>query len=335
MRCYEIAAGSTSLEGLKRAERPDPRPSAREVLVRVRACSLNYRDQAVVTGNYFGGSVQRNTIPLSDGAGEVVAIGPAVTRFQVGDRVAGTFFQTWIDGPPRRAPALGSPLDGMLAEYVALDEDGVVPIASTLSYEEAACLPCAGVTAWHALASGKRLLPGDVVLAIGTGGVAMLAVQIASAMGARVVVTSSSDEKIARAKAIGAFGGVNYRTRPDWADGVLELTGGRGADHVVELGGAGTLAQSFKALAMSGEINLIGVLAGHQGDTGPHALMLKGGNMRGIFVGSAAMATDLNRAIDANGIKPVIGKTFGFDEARAAWEYALSPALFGKVVITV
>jgi NADPH:quinone reductase-like Zn-dependent oxidoreductase len=223
----------------------------------------------------------------------------------------------------------------MLAEYVALHEDGVVAIPPSLSFEEAACLPCAGVTAWHALSSGKRVLPGDVILTLGTGGVSSFIIQLGRAAGARVIVTSSSDAKIARAKALGAFSGVNYRDRPDWEDGVMELTGGHGADHVIELGGAGTLAHSFKALAMSGEINLIGVLAGHQGDTGPHMLMMKGANMRGIFVGNRAMFEELNRAIEANKIKPVIDKTFSFGEAKEAWPYALSPSLFGKVVITL
>ena len=181
MKVYEILKGSKSLDGLRRGERPDPQPGAREVLIRIRATSLNYRDQQIIAGTYFGGAVSRDIIPLSDGAGEVVAVGPGVTRFKTGDRVAGTFFQTWISGVPASWPAsLGVPLDGMLAEYVVLHEDGVVNIPESLSYEEAATLPCAGVTAWNGLmVSGRRVKPGDTVLCLGTGGVSMFAVQFA------------------------------------------------------------------------------------------------------------------------------------------------------------
>ena len=317
---------------------PTPSPGPGEVLIRVRACSLNYRDQAVVTGNYFGGKTTMDLIPLSDGAGEVEAVGSGVTEFKAGDRVAGTFFQNWEDGPPNpdAGPALGAPpANGMLAEHVVLPEHGVVHLAESLSFEEAATLPCAGVTAWNALMEGPNpVKSGDHVLILGTGGVSLLALGIAKAMGAEVIATSSSDDKLDRVKSLGAAHGINYRTTPDWGAEAAKLTGKTGVEHVVEVGGAGTLAQSMQAVGFAGEIALIGVLT-MEGDTTPHPLMLKGASLRGIFVGSRGMARRLNAAIDEHGIKPVIGKTFPFEEAVEAYRYQSSDALFGKVVITV
>jgi NADPH:quinone reductase-like Zn-dependent oxidoreductase len=337
MRLYEVQAGSTSLEGLRQAQRPDPQPGPREVLIRVRATSLNYRDQMIVAGHYFGGPVDRTVIPLSDGAGEVVATGPGVTRFKTGDRVAGTFFQGWISGPMReRHPALGVPLDGMLAEYRALHEDGTVAIPQSLSFEEAATLPCAGVTAWNALmVAGKPVRPGDTVLCLGTGGVSMFGLQFAKAAGARVIVTSSSDEKIKRACSLGASDGVNYRHFPDWHKEVLRLTAGHGADHIIDNGGAGSLTRSFEATAFGGKVALIGFLAGREGDINPLVLMMKGGSMVGIGVGSRVMFEDMNRAIDINKIKPVVDKVFPFDKAADAFRHQSSGDFMGKVVITV
>ena len=279
MKIYEIQKGATSLDGLRPAERPDPQPGPHEVLIRVRATSLNYRDQMILTGNYFGGSVPRNTIPLSDGAGEVIGTGTGVTRFKTGDRVAGTFFQTWISGPmTERHPALGNPLDGTLAEQIVLHEDGVVAIPPVLSFEEAATLPCAAVTAWNALnVSGKPVKAGETVLCLGTGGVAIAALQFAHAAGARVIITSSSDEKIKRACILGASDGVNYKKFPDWEKEVVRLTGGRGADHIIENGGAGSLNRSFEAAAFGGKVALIGFLAGTKGDINPAILMMKSG----------------------------------------------------------
>jgi NADPH:quinone reductase-like Zn-dependent oxidoreductase len=336
MRKWVITAGSTSLEGMKIVEESRPEPGPGEVLIRVRACSLNYRDQAIVTGNYFGGTVQTDQVPLSDGAGEVEAIGAGVTRFAVGDRVAGLFFQNWHDGRPgpTAGPALGAqPAKGMLTEYVTLPERGVTKIAKTLSFEEAATLPCAGVTAWNALMEGARAtLPGETVLILGTGGVSLLALQIAKAAGARVIATSSSDEKLARVKALGASDGINYRQVQDWGTEAFRLSGG--IDHVVEVGGVGTLAQSMQAVGFAGEIGLIGVLT-REGDTTPHGLMMRGASLRGIFVGNGAMAERLNACIDASNIKPVIDRVFAFEDAVAAYRYQSSSALFGKVVISV
>src|SRR5581483_2664420 len=280
MRVYEIEKGATSLAGLRLTERPDPKPGPREVLIRVRATSLNYRDQMVVTGNYFGGPVTRNLIPLSDGAGEVTAVGPGVTRFKTGDRVIGTFFQSWISGPmTERHPALGSPLDGTLAEQIVLNEDGVVMKPTSLTFEQAATLPCAALTAWNALmVSGKPVKPGDIVLCLGTGGVSIAGLQFAKAAGARVIVTSSSDDKIQRVTATGASDGINYKRYPEWHKEVQELTGGRSADHIIDNGGAGSLNKSFESCAFGGKVALIGFLAGMKGDINPAILMMKSGS---------------------------------------------------------
>jgi NADPH:quinone reductase-like Zn-dependent oxidoreductase len=337
MRVYEVQRGATSVDGLRLAERPDPKPDWHQVLIRVRATSLNYRDQMIVNGNYFSGPVTRDLIPLSDGAGEVTAIGPGVTRFKAGDRVCGTFFQSWISGPmTERHPALGNPLDGTLAEYILLHEDGVVHMPANLSFEEAATLPCAGLTAWNALmVSGKPVRPGETVLCLGTGGVSMAGVVFAKAAGARVIVTSSSDEKIKRSRALGAAEGINYKTHPDWEKQVMQLTGGHGADHIIENGGAGSLNKSFEACAFGGKVALIGFLAGLTGDINPAILMMKSGSMIGIGVGSRAMFEDMNRAIEINKIKPVVDKTFPFEKAADAFRCQASGDFLGKVVITV
>lgn len=339
MKVYEIEKGSDSLDGLKPAERPEPRPGQGEILVRMRATSINYRDQAVVTGHYFGGAVQHNTVPLSDGSGEVVEIGAGVTRFATGDRVAGTFFQGWSDGPmPAVFPtALGSPADGTLAEYVVFNQDDAVRVPDNLTFEEAAALPCAGVTAWHGLmVAGRPVQPGDTVLVLGTGGVSMLALQLAKAAGARVIGTSSSNKKLERAFALGLDEGINYKDfHAEWNEEVIRLTNGTGVDCVVEVGGVGTLMRSMLSVGAGGKIALIGVLSGFEGDTNPHVLMRKGGSLHGIFVGSRAMFEDLNRAIAINDIHPPIDRVFPFAEARQAYEYHRSQAHFGKVIISV
>jgi NADPH:quinone reductase-like Zn-dependent oxidoreductase len=244
MRQWVIRQGASSLDDMMLRDVPEPQPGPGEVLVRVRACSLNYRDQLIPLGRYMGNTVSMDTVPLSDGAGEVVAVGPGVTGFKAGDRVAGSFFQNWIDGPPNpgAGPALGAPpAAGMLQDLVVLPEHGVVPLARSLSFEEAACLPCAGVTAWNALMEGPQpLRAGESVLVLGTGGVSLLALQIAKAAGAQVIATSSSDDKLARVTALGADKTVNYRSTPEWGLAAADLAGG-GVDHVVEVGGAGTL----------------------------------------------------------------------------------------------
>lgn len=337
MRQWLVAKGSTSLDDLRMGDVPVPQPGAGEVLVRVHACSLNYRDQIIPLGFYMGGVVQHDTVPLSDGAGEIAAVGEGVSSFKVGDRVAGLFFQNWDDGPPNPGvgPALGAPpAQGMLQDYVVLPEHGVVRLAATLDYTEAACLPCAGVTAWNALMEGPRpVKAGDSVLVLGTGGVSLLALQIAKAAGATVIATSSSDEKLERVKALGADHVINYRTTPEWGAEAAQLAGG-GVDKVVEVGGAGTLSQSIAAVGFAGEIALIGVLT-REGDTNPHGLMFKGASIRGIFVGSRGMAERLNAFIDAHGIKPVVDRAFPIEQAMDAYSYQSSPGLFGKVAITL
>jgi NADPH:quinone reductase-like Zn-dependent oxidoreductase len=337
MNVYVIRKGSTTLEGLQREERADPQPGTHEIVVRVRAASLNYRDQMILAGHYFNGPVRQDVIPLSDGAGEVVAVGAGVTRFKPGDRVAGTFFQAWTDGlPTTLLPTLGGPLDGMLTDHAKLSEEGAVAIPKGLSFEEAATLPCAAVTAWHALtASGERVKPGDTVLCLGTGGVSIFSTQFAKAAGARVIITSSSDEKLKRALELGATDGINYKTTPDWEKRVLAMTDGRGADHIVEVGGVGTLARSFQAVAYGGKIALIGVLAGRGGDANPLGLMFKRASLHGIFVGSRRMFEEMNEAIEFNGIKPAVDKIFPFDKAVDAWRCFAAGDFVGKVVIRI
>jgi NADPH:quinone reductase-like Zn-dependent oxidoreductase len=337
MRVWIVPKGSKRAEDLRQEERPTPVPRAGQVRVRVRATSLNYRDQAVVAGVYALADSTRDTVPLSDGAGDVVAVGEGVTRFKTGDRVAGTFFQIPPGGPPSAMPAaLGAPLDGMLAEEVVLYEDGLVHVPQGYSFEEAACLPCAGVTAWHALMrAGRSIRPGDTVLVLGTGGVSTFALQFARAAGARVIATSSSDEKLQHARSLGAAEGINYKTTPEWDKEVLRLTGGRGVDCVVEVGGLGTLPLSMSAVGRGGKIALIGVLTGHQGGVNPHVLMFKGAALHGIFVGDRPMFEEMNRAIEANGIKPVIDTVYDFDRAVDAFRQAASGSFVGKIVIRV
>jgi NADPH:quinone reductase-like Zn-dependent oxidoreductase len=251
--------------------------------------------------------------------------------------VAGTFLQVWIDGPrPPQADALGVPLDGTLAEYIALDQDGVVAIPESLSFEEAATLPCAGVTAWNALmVAGSAVKPGDIVLCLGTGGVSMFALQFAKAAGARVIVTSSSEEKLQRAIGIGASDGVNYRRFPDWDKEVRRLTRGRGVDHVIEIGGVGTLPRSYQVIGFGGKVALIGFLAAPDGDSNPFPLMMKAGSLHGIGVGSTRMFEDMNAAIEVNRLKPIIDKVFPFDDAAGAFRLLASRDFVGKIVISV
>lgn len=336
MRVYEIVAGSTSFDGLQRATRPDPTPQPHQILVKIQAASLNYRDLMVARGQYFGGPVTANTVPLSDGCGQVVAVGAGVTRFRIGDRVCGTFFRDWIDGRPPGGPmvALGAPpAGGMLADLVTLDEQNAVAVPSHLSPEAAATLPCAGVTAWHGLIENGRVMPGETVLVIGTGGVSMFALQFARLAGARVLALSSSDAKLERARQLGAETGVNYRKTPEWDVEVLRLTQGRGVDHVIEVGGAGTLGRSINSAASGGRIQLIGVLTGRGEPPSPYGLLAKQASIQGVYVGSRGHFERMNAAIASHKVEPVIDRVFSFDDAPAAYRHLEQGVHFGKIVI--
>jgi NADPH:quinone reductase-like Zn-dependent oxidoreductase len=337
MRAFVVPSGCRSIDELSRVDRPHPQLRPGQVLIRIRAASLNRRDQAIIAGTYFGKPVARDTIPLSDGAGEVTAVGDGVVRFKPGDRVATAFFQRPPDGSPfAEQAALGSPLDGTLADQMVAYEDGLVSMPEGLTFEEAACLPCAAVTAWNALMiAGTPVKAGDTVLVLGTGGVSMFALQFAKAAGARVIATSSSDEKIERVKALGATDGVNYERTPEWDRAVLKLTGGRGVDCVVEVGGAGTLERSFNSLAEGGKVGLVGVLTGRDATINPYGLMWKRGNLHGIRVGDIDTFQRMNRAIEMNRLRPIIDASFPFDEARAAYRHQASGHFIGKVVIAI
>jgi len=334
MRAWMLPAGSDGFDKLYLEDLPTPEPGPGEVLVRMRAWSINYRDFSVAAGKYFGGALKAPAVPLSDGAGEVTAVGDGVASVKPGDKVQSSFFPYWVEGPPRMGPALGDGMSpGMLAEYVVLPESGVVPMAASLDFAQAACLPCAGVTAWNALYEGPRaLVPGMKVLVLGSGGVSMLALQLARAGGCEVIATSSSDEKLERVKALGAAHTINYKATPEWGAHVAQQLGG--VDKVVEVGGAGTAEQSMSSLRTQGEVAFIGVLS-PEGGPNPRALMMSGGSLRGIFVGSVAMAKRLNAAIDANGIEPLIGARFGFDQAKNAYAHAWGPESFAKTVIAL
>ncbi len=337
MKAYQLTA-PTGAGALKLNQLADPKPAPGQVLVRVRATSLNYRDLMVATGRY-GGEIPLPLIPLSDGAGEIVSVGEGVSGWKVGDRVTGTFFQNWQAGPVRReafASTLGGAINGMLAEYVALSADGVIAIPPHLSFAEAATLPCAAVTAWHALVSSGNVSAGQTVLLLGTGGVSIFALQFAKLHGARVIITSSSDEKLARARGLGADETINYRAMPDWEKEVFRLTDKAGADHVIEVGGTDTFPKSLRAVAMGGTISVIGGVSGFTtNEVALRDILSKSALIRGIFVGSREMFAAMNRAISQHQLKPAIDRTFPFSEVPAAYRHQESGAHFGKVVITV
>lgn len=332
MKTYEI--NEFGIENLILTERETPEPKEKEVVVKFHAASLNYRDLMMVNG-WYNPNLKRPRVPLSDGAGEVVSVGSAVTKWKVGDRVTPIFMQGWIDGAidfQKARTALGGDVDGVLREFGAFDENGLVCIPEHLSYEEAATLPCAAVTAYHALFCSGGLKPDDTVLLQGTGGVSIFALQFASHFGAKTIITSSSDEKLQRAKEIGADELINYKEREDWDKAVSELTEKRGVDHIVEVGGAGTMAKSVNAVKMGGHIAVIGVLS-QGGGVNPVSILQKSIKLQGIFVGSRQMFEDMNRLISQNHIKPVIDKIFDFSEIHDALNYMQSGSHFGKIVV--
>jgi NADPH:quinone reductase-like Zn-dependent oxidoreductase len=333
MKAYEYRA--FGLDNLVAIERDSPQPGRGEVLVRFHAASLNYRDLLFAWGVY-NPKAKFPVVPLSDAAGEVVAVGERVTRWKTGDRVCPIFTQGWIEGRytlEKSGTTLGGgDLDGVLRELGTFSEQGLVRIPDHLSYEEAATLPCAAVTSWHALVDAGRLRAGETVLVLGTGGVSIFALQFAKMHGARVIATSSSDEKLARAQELGADETINYKARPDWEREVLRLTGGMGVDHVVEVGGAGTIPKSVACTRIAGRIAVIGVLASGEGFN-PMSLLMKSLRMQGIFVGSRQMFEDMNAAIATELMRPVIDRVFPFDEAPAALRYMETGSHFGKIVI--
>jgi NADPH:quinone reductase-like Zn-dependent oxidoreductase len=298
------------------------------------AFSLNYRDLRVVEGAY-GPNLKFPLVPLSDGAGEVESIGAGVTRVKVGDRVAGSFMQTWIDGElddTKANSALGAALPGVAAEYCVFDEHGLVLIPAYLSMEEAAALPCAAVTAWNALFETGSLKPGQTVLALGTGGVSIFALQFARLAGARVIITSSSDTKLAHARELGAHDSINYSAMPDWEKRVRELTGGRGVDHIIEVGGAGTLPKSIKAVRTAGTISLIGLLA-EGPDVNPIPILMRHLRVQGIYVGSRAMFERMLNALTLRQVRPVIDRVFPFEDLSDALRYMQEARHFGKICL--
>lgn len=314
---------------------PLRRPDAHEVLVRVHATSLNRRDVMILRGHYPVGA-RESLVPLSDGAGEVVATGSAASRFKPGDRVTAAFFPQWIAGrpvPATKALSLGGSADGMLAQFVTVHEQGLVRMPDGLSYEEAATLPCAAVTAWSGLFTHGRLQAGDNVLLQGTGGVSVFGLQFAAAAGAKPWITSSSDAKLARARQLGAVGTLNYRSTPEWGKAIVEATGGVGAHHILEVGGVGTLKETLAAIGGGGHIALIGGLAGFGGDIPSFALIGRSASATGITVGSRAEHEAMNAFIERHAIRPVVDKVFGFAEAAAAYTLMESDSHFGKIVI--
>ena len=333
MRAAEIR-GAFGLDHLELVERPDPVPGPGQALVRLRAASLNYRDLLTVEGKY-NPKQKLPLIPGSDGAGEVVAVGDGVTRVRPGDRVSAIFAQRWIAGEPTRdrlRSTLGGPLDGTLAELAVFDQEGLVKVPDHLTDEEAATLPCAAVTAWTAL---DGITAGDTVLLQGTGGVSIFALQLAHLRGARVIITSSSNEKLARARELGAAEGINYRETPDWGAKVKELTGGTGVDLVVEVGGAGTLKQSLQAVRMGGTIALMGNLAGTTAEIPLPLIFMQNVRVQGILVGPRESFEALNRAIAFHGLRPVIDRVFPLEEIHAAFEHMRAGGHLGKIVVRI
>jgi NADPH:quinone reductase-like Zn-dependent oxidoreductase len=334
---FHLARAEHSGYRLEMVDAPVRAPGAGEVLVRVRAASLNRHDIYTLKGQ-LAPSGGKSIVPLSDGAGEVAAVGTGVTRFRVGDHVAAIFFQGWVSGRPGAnvtSTALGGDLDGMLSQYVTLSEQGLVKLPAHLSFEEGSTLPCAGVTAWNGLVTRGGMQAGDYVLLEGTGGVSIFGLQFAVAAGAKPIITSSRDEKLERAKALGAVGTVNYKTTPEWDKAVRALTGGTGVQEVLEVGGKATLPQALASLSSGAHVALIGGLGGFGGEV-PITSLLRGGiTVSGIYVGSRADFEAMNDFIARHKIKPVIDKVFDFKDAQAAYDLMESDNFFGKIVIRI
>ena len=336
MKAWEIV-GDGGPSALYLSHREEPKPGPGQVLLEVSASSLNYRDLVTVED-----PVTRNISfpmsPNSDCAGRVIAIGLGVTDIKLGDRLMGCFFQDWVDGaitPAAMATALGGAIPGVLAERVVLNANGVVPVPDYMSYVEAATLPCAALTAWHALTQGQLVTGDETVLLLGTGGVSVFAQQFCAAMGANTIVISSDDEKLARIRALGAGQTINYNLVPDWDKAVLDMSGGRGVDRVMEVGGPGTLQKSITCTRVGGAIQLIGILTGASSKIVLTDIMRKSISMRGIYVGSRAMFLEMNKFLAEHKIRPVVDEVFDFDQAQDAFQRLRSATHFGKLVIRV
>ncbi|MDV6237569.1 NAD(P)-dependent alcohol dehydrogenase [Leptospira ellisii] len=337
MKAYEIQ-NQFGLENLKIVDRPDPKPGHGQVLVRFRAASLNYRDYLMAIGKY-NPKQKLPLVPLSDGAGEIVEIGPGVTKWKTGDKVCANFAQTWLDGAPdihMLRNTLGGPLDGTLSELRVFGEEGIVPMPENLTFAEAATLPCAALTAYTAIVTHGNVQPGATIVVQGTGGVAIFALQFAKMFGARVIATSSSDEKLEKVKALGADETINYAEKPNWEKEVRRITDMKGADLVIEVGGAGTLQKSISSTKPWGTIALIGVLAGGESDKlSLFPILMQGIRVQGIIVGSRRNFEDMNRAVQINGIKPVVDEVYSFEETPKAFETLKAGKHFGKVCIEI
>ena len=334
MRAFEIRNGF-GLNHLAVARRDKPSPGRGQVLLRMRAVSLNFRDYLMVNGLY-NPKQPLPLIPCSDGVGIVEEIGPGVDRVEVGDRVMSVFSQRWIAGPPTKEKVrttLGGPLDGTLVEYLVLDQQGVSPVPDYLSDVEAATLPCAAVTAWSALVVHGRVKAGDTVLVQGTGGVSLFALQIAQILGARVIVTSSKDAKLEKAIQMGAWRTIHYVDDPGWGKTAKQMTGGLGVDHIVDVGGAGTLEQSCRAVRIGGEISMIGVLGGAKVEMALTPILMQNVRVQGILVGSRENLESMCRAFELHRIRPQVDRVFPFDEAREAFLYMAAGGHFGKICI--
>ncbi|MEO6393771.1 MAG: NAD(P)-dependent alcohol dehydrogenase [Pyrinomonadaceae bacterium] len=332
MKAYEIT--SFGMDGLQQVERDVPVPQPGEVQIKLAAGSLNFRDLMVLRGDY-NPRLPLPATPLSDGVGYVTELGAGVTSVAVGDRVAITFFENWVSGDLSDAGArnnYGAGGKGNLAQFVCINQSGLVHVPEHLTDDEAATLPCAAVTAWNALFEQSRTRPGDTVLVLGTGGVSLFALQFGTMAGAQVIVTSSSDEKLARATEMGAAATINYRENPDWEKQIRKFTEGLGVDQVIEVGGAGTLGRSVKSVRRGGTISLIGALTG-SGTLDPTPVFMRGIRLNGIFVGSRAMFEQMNQAIDQRKLRPIVDRIFEFDDVRSAFEHMASGNHFGKIAI--
>jgi NADPH:quinone reductase-like Zn-dependent oxidoreductase len=335
MKLYELRA--FGLENLVPAERPAPTPQPHEVVVRLRAVSLNYRDLLIVRGHY-NPKMKLPRVPLSDGAGEIVAAGPDVTAWKPGDRVVIPFMPDWLEGPvapAKTATALGGDVDGLLREFATVRADALLPVPAHLGFEEAAALPCAGVTAWNGLFVSGHLQPGQTLLLQGTGGVSLFGLQFGLMAGATVILTSSDDAKLERARKIGAQHTINYRQQPEWDKKVLEITGGRGVDLTLEVGGGDTLAPTLRATRAGGEVSIIGVLSGLESKLNLGPVLHHSLSLHGIYVGSREMFAQMNQAIERQQLRPVIDRIFSLAQAAEAFRHLESGRHFGKIVIRI